>query len=210
MTKNTPTKKTPAAPKAAKPQPETRPETPGPALNDFHQNLAELAGDLIMYGGEPAHVDMLLRALIAHQWSRSYSLPLVDRYVEERLPAWQKSLEAGRAERPELPEVPINDAASWIESMRQNNKARLVGEFSHFLDLASPEEVFFLFEVLERFRHETGSPEEERFRQDAPLLDCIATSIGAAHNYIRVPDELAEVVRKQVAVLIEASEKKVA
>lgn len=211
---STPKKTTP---KAAKPQPETktepRPERPVSALNDFQKNLAEITGDLIMHGGEPSQVDMFLRAVIAHQWTRCQTLggtPPGERYVEDRVPAWRESLAAGWLPRPELPKVTAAEG-SWVESMRQNNKARLAYELEHFLDMASPEEVFFLFEVLERFRqHSDMTSEEVRFRQDVLLLDCIAASIGDAHTYIRVPEELAEVVRRQVAVLVEASEKKVA
>ena len=201
-------KPTPKAPIQIKPA-EAKPKTEKPAylreLTDIQLRACELASDLIMNGGAHDDVSGLLYNLIAHEWRRRFpdwhdgpakADKLATDHAENFWPKWYAKLAKHWPEATKLPERP--EPTTVIEMVRENARRRLENVFfDDFMGDASPEDVYFLREVL-----------ENAFNSGWSLPESFAYETTMDHTYIKVPYKRVKLVEKYIALLEEGEDNK--
>ncbi len=194
----------PAVEPASKPQPEIT------AMQDL---LCDLAGDLIMNGGDRQDSEPFLRALARHQWRLRFPNYPIDAEQrdkrtgddEERsFDEWFRKYTAGLPDNPRevsLPEVRKDRVLTITDRIRDNIRQHLAERMAEFLRRASPEDLSLMREVL-MFWGCNGGPLQAGYDvQSIVLADAMENEIQRHETdgtYIRVPEEFVPIIIQMV------------
>lgn len=174
-------------------------ERPHKGLTAIQEELADLASQIILYGGLRQDVELFLTALIRHQYRhRSFVLAEhaeivairqqdIVRWVASAYAELRKDWPATRG-APATVEQPV--ASTVAELVRANVRDSLRDQFERFLtDENGIESAWLLNEILQYV--ESGDD----------LTKAIYHAMDRAHIYIRVPNIYAKQVREYLELL---------
>ena len=181
-----------------KPRKTEHPEKPSyfRELTAIQIQAAELAADLIMNGGAHDDVSGLLYNLLAHRYRRiTPDLSVLGpHFVEHAWEEWYRDLSKHWPEKISLPARP--NPTEVVEMARENARRRLESIFfDDFMGSASPEDVYFLREILENC-HNVG--------MSLPAAFAFETTSNS--TYVSVPYKHVKLVEKYVELLAEGDE----
>lgn len=207
-------KTTPIAPRVVKaetaPQAATRP----PYLTGIQERIADIIGDLMVFGGTRRNLDALCKLAADHEARRIYGRLMegkpvfeLERNVSERVadhaPRWYDDLAAARANRQHLPEVIRPEPKTVSEMISAKTRMEVGDYFEQFLDEAMPAELLFMWQVMTTWEsihsahHATGF---EAFH----IANAYEDQIQRGREYVRVPRHLTDDVETYVKALIKA------
>lgn len=159
------------------------------SLTPIQEQLAHLAGDMILNPAHGADVDRLLRGAMGHYWrSRSADVTSneaeqgVKAFIQNHLEDWRLSLiQSWPAPQPDGSKA---EPTNISELIRQNFRGELTDHFTYFLGNATPEEIRFLNGVLNDWLsgagHSLSAPQLE-------IANSFEREIGRGVRWVRVP-----------------------
>lgn len=171
-------------------------------LTPFQEQVCDLAGDMILHGGDRKDVKSLLKALAAHHERRRLGdTPSrqqdISSTVERSVAVWERRLARTWPEVAEGGEADTAPLATQTASalLRSTVRDDLKESFGDFLANGTPEELRLLRDILR-------SHESLRGRLDSvALAEAFSDQIGQSNGYIRVQAGHQGLVRRYVELL---------
>ncbi len=180
-------------------KPETEQIAPWRTLPEIQQEVAEVASDMIVNGGDQEDVGLLITAVLRHKWRRYMSrrpksLDDTEKEVDEaalnyaargKQDRYKKLARYWPDEQPTTTTTPDKPKATTVvEMVRDNFRKKAREAFEDFMaNSGVPEEVHLLGEIL------------ELAAQGNPLIEAISIELQDAHTYVHVPDKHVARVR---------------
>jgi hypothetical protein len=197
--------------------PKPEPRQPKPAakleLAPIQELLCDLTCDLLLNGGRREETELLLTALLTHQWllnfpqgppdptkaleeARSWASKGSEEAYNHLVAAWPKKPTAAKEPTPK----------TLTERIRQSTRNEVQHLFGEFLGGAAPEELYLMREILQErdsyHRFADGSVVQEIY-----LGTAIQSAIGSYGNtHIKVPQKMVPLIEKLVAARQEIEE----
>lgn len=191
--------KTPQLEKApAKGMAKSTPEPWRGALTRDQTELAELAGDIILNGGDTDDVMLVLAGLLRHQYRRKVNVyyensPSEDQGAIRYANTWRDGefKKLARYWPEELPSPEDPKPTVIADMIRVNYRARLRGEFEEFMAKQSGlEDVFVLTDILNTYNC-----------MHAELGEAFELALERAQAYVKVPPKHFKRVEKFIDLL---------
>jgi hypothetical protein len=202
-------KPTPIAP-AAEPKriSDEGPVTGPRKLTDLQSIICDLAGDLIIRGGQPEDVDQLLTAVSRHSSRRMF--PTIEPSDPNRVPESVASLRECLAKLwPQVDdatlEPPDSIGKTLSEQMRADLRSQLAYKFNEFVWNARWHELHLMDDVLNEFVSCSAGP----INDDAEcfLARAFMNQIGQGETtYVKVPEKHIKLIEEYVALLNRAEQ----
>src|SRR5260370_5668102 len=196
---------TPTTPAASKPA----------TLAPIQELLCELAGDLIVRGGNREECENLARVLLRHQFRTG--LGVQDESTESAMQAWDHSERNlsdwmgkwSKALSKTVRSAPESSATgeSISDRIRANLRSHVYNLMESFAGGATPEELGFMSDVLVNWEDKHllshGDPVQEVY-----IADAFITSLGeydGASIFVRVPERLLPAVQRLARLEMETA-----
>lgn len=191
---------TPTKPAASKP----------PTLAPIQELLCELAGDLIVRGGNREESENLARVLLRHQFRTS--MPGEDalddstessmrawEYSEKWLPDWLAKWYTVLAKTAAPDPAGPTARESVSERIRANFRSQLSGLMEEFVTEASPEELGFMIEVFEEWDSAHLVFSHGDAVQEIYIAEACSRALGEHEKdsiFVKVPERLMPAVQR--------------
>lgn len=209
----TPAKHTRPAKNAAHESEPTPPTTAATPLNSFfdpadiprtHELIVDAVTEMLTRGGHPDDVDGMLRATMAHTRRRTapesnQDGPHIAEFIREKFNKWKHELIIAWSKNKKV-EAPAFEANTISDRIRVNARESLWLQFATFMDQATPEEIRFLLEILNR--RNDRAPGAEESGDEILLANSFEIQIQRDEVcYLKVPELLVKEGQKYIDAL---------
>ena len=207
-------KATPIAPRAVKVETATQAAKQPPFVTGIQERIADIIGELMVFGGTRRNLDALCKIAADHEARRIYGrlmkdkpFPDFEKNVADRAadyaPVWYDDLAAARANRPRLPEAIRPEAKTVSEMILSGARHELEYYFEHFLTDAMPSELYFLQQVM--LTWDSIHPTHKATGFEAfHIANAFEDQIRRGREYVRVPSHLTDAVEAYLKSLLKA------
>lgn len=174
-------------------------------LTEIQKVLTDLCAEMILRGGAKNPITNLLTACLGFNCRYLEDNPYVsqeriDNWVDRDIEDWRTKLEASWP-KPGDPK-PEPDRSTVTKRVRDDRRGELQDSLEDFMELATPEEILLMRQVMMDWESFTRGADANLFDPEIALARAISyTFEERAHYYIRVPDKHWELVEKYIALL---------
>ena len=173
-----------------------------------HGLIIDAVAEILTHGGAPDDVTMLLCATMGHTRRRTFRnfdvsptdlKTEVDKFLRDNIGEWRTDLAIGWRKN-NRSEVPAVEATTIRDRIMANVRQQVLVYFRHFMDSASPEELWLLREVL-CIWDSASLPPENRSRE-LFLGEAFQGALGSNSSYLEVPAHMVDQVQRYIDALV--------
>jgi hypothetical protein len=175
---------------------------------------ADLFGDMLLNGARREETELLLNALLIHQWHRDFpdwprdpvaALEHARDFARKRYDETHGNLVAAWPKKPAAPEEPT--PKTLTEKIRYQTRDTVRTLFEDFMGSASPEELSLMRDIFTE-RDSYHLPADSNPVQEIYLATAIESATGGyGATHIKVPRKMVPLIEKLVAARQEIEQK---
>ena len=173
-----------------------------------HELVIDAVATMLSLDSDSRDVDMLLIAAMRHIRRRTFAdlyddekelNIMVDKFVDRDFVDWKADIVGEWRKNRNLTPERSSALNTITAKIRENARRLLIGSFDVFMVQASPEEIRFLFEVLNNWdgRHRTAEWKDEEIY----VAGAFEMELNRNTRYLRVPERMTKQVQQYIDAL---------